>query len=691
MEIGELSGMVPSEVIESIIERGIKVLNPPQEDSVKKGVLKGKSAVISSPTASGKTLIAEICMATAIIWHRKKALYVGPMRALVSEKYEEFSKSYPFIKSAISLGDLDSLDPWLEKYEAIFASTEKVDSLIRHGVSWLEDVKCIVIDEFHMIDEFSRGPVLEILITKLKRLCKDAQFIFLSATVGNSRELAEWVGAELIESEYRPVPLYKGVVYGSSVYYLERKETLLGSSKQPEIRVVEDTLANGKQAIIFYSTKKNAEAGAERIAKVVESMCKLEKEKLGALSQEILGALPRPTLQCEKLANLVLSGVSFHHSGLINSQRKAIESAFRDGFLKVICSTTTLGLGVNMPANTVLVKNLSRYDESSGSEKLRANEVIQLFGRAGRPKYDSFGRALIIANNKSEIDLLTEKYILSKPEPVSSKLGYLPVLRMHTLALLAGGVSRSKEGVVDFIKSTFFGKNARESDIEEMCSEVIEELEEWGFVYKKGREIRATRIGERVSDLYIDPLSARIMITSLPKANDELDYLFIICNSLEMKPYVKPVEEAYENMYKFYNLIDEREIEREEFFFYEPEKALSTALMLRDWIEEKSEREIVEKYGTTPGSLFLKISNADWILYAASELSKLIGRNPAKVIELRARVMYGIKRELIELVQLEHVGRVRARMMFNAGIKSVRDLKQAGALEKLQLLFGKEI
>ena len=325
--VSELKGSIPNEVLETIAQRGIKNLTPPQEIAIKKGLLKGSSMVVAAPTASGKTFIAEMAMLRSVIWDRKKAIYVAPMRALVSEKYEELKEAYPFVKVAMSIGDLDSLDHWLASYDIVFVSTEKLDSLIRHGLSWLDDVGCVVIDEIHMLDDSSRGPTLEILITKLKRLCPRAQLISLSATIGNARELADWLGAELVESNYRPVKLEKGVAYdGKAYYYPDIEDALSGTSTIPEIRVVQDTLSRKKQILIFYSTRRNAESSSERISHAVfELLTPEEKAKLAEVSEEVLHALSKPTAQCEKLAKAVAKGTAFHHSGLVNAQRHVIE------------------------------------------------------------------------------------------------------------------------------------------------------------------------------------------------------------------------------------------------------------------------------------------------------------------------------------------------------------------------------
>lgn len=695
MQASELKGSIPNEMLETMEQRGIKSLTPPQELAIKHGLLKGENLVVASPTASGKTFIAEMAILHSVVWDRKKAVYVAPMRALVSEKYEEFKEAYPFLKIAMSIGDLDSLDHWLSGYDIIFVSTEKFDSLIRHGLNWLDDIGCIVIDEVHMLDDPSRGPTLEILMTKLRRLCKGAQLLVLSATIGNAKELAKWLDAELVESDYRPVKLEKGVTFSGKVYYLENEEELSGESIIPEIRIVQDTLERKKQVLIFYGTKRNAESSAERISQTVnDALTKEERIKLAALSEEILHALSKPTAQCEKLARVVAKGVAFHHSGLVNAQRHAIETAFRNNVLKAICATPTLSLGVNLPAHTVLVRDTSRYSDAAGAEKLSVNEVTQLFGRAGRPKYDKEGRGLLIAKTKSEIMDLYERYINADLEPISSKLGVQPILRMHVLAFIATRMLKTREGMLSFLSETLYGyqfSNTRELEV--ILADVLNELESWKFVERRGSIYEPTRIGERVSELYIDPLTAKWLIDTLPKAADEVSYLFTICNTIEMRPHVKATEEANELFFNYENLLEgsAANYESDAFSYYDPVKPLSTALMLRDWANEIPERDIVKKYGTTPGTLFVKMTNADWLLYAASELSKLSHLGITKLLELRVRTKYGIRKELLDLIRLEQVGRVRARLMYDNGMKHVSDLRLPSSAEKVEKLFGKEV
>ncbi len=218
MKLSEIKKDIPKEIY-SIISKDFKELRPAQEKAVKKGLLQGKNLIICTPTASGKTLIAELAAMSRIYKNIGKAIYIVPLKALANEKYKDFKNKYKDIKVALSIGDLDSSDSYLEKYDFIITTSEKLDSLTRHHAPWLQHVGTIIIDEIHLLNDYGRGPTLEILITILRKLLKKAQFIGLSATIGNPKQLASWLDANLVVDNWRPVELKKGVYLEGEVEF----------------------------------------------------------------------------------------------------------------------------------------------------------------------------------------------------------------------------------------------------------------------------------------------------------------------------------------------------------------------------------------------------------------------------------------------------------------------------------------
>ena len=219
MELKLIKNSIPNDLY-GILENEITELRPAQEKAIKKGLLEGRSLLVCTPTASGKTLIAELAAVKSIIEGKGKAIYIVPLKALANEKYKDFKRRYDKIaKIALSIGDIDSSDPFLADYDLIVTTSEKFDSLIRHHAPWLANISTIIIDEIHLLNDAERGPTLEILLTILKKLLKNAQIIGLSATIGNAEELAEWLQAELIVDEWRPVKLHKGIYLDGKIEF----------------------------------------------------------------------------------------------------------------------------------------------------------------------------------------------------------------------------------------------------------------------------------------------------------------------------------------------------------------------------------------------------------------------------------------------------------------------------------------
>jgi len=219
MKFQAIKNEIPKELY-NILEKEITKLRPAQEKSIKKGLLEGRNLLVCTPTASGKTLIAELAALKSIIEGKGKAVYIVPLKALASEKYKDFKRKYlKIVKIALSIGDIDSAEPYLAEHDLIIFTAEKMDSLLRHHSPWITDIGTVIIDEIHLLNDPVRGPTLEILLTILRHLLQNAQFIGLSATIGNAEELAEWLNAELVVDDWRPVKLHKGIYLDGEIKF----------------------------------------------------------------------------------------------------------------------------------------------------------------------------------------------------------------------------------------------------------------------------------------------------------------------------------------------------------------------------------------------------------------------------------------------------------------------------------------
>ncbi len=221
MRLRELQGRIPAPLL-GVLEGQVDTLRPAQEKAVSAGLLDGKSLLVCTPTASGKTLIAELAAMKRILEKKGKAVYIVPLKALASEKHRDFTARYgTMAKVALSSGDLDSSDGYLAGYDLIITTSEKLDSLIRHHAPWISEIATIIVDEVHLLNDPGRGPTLEILLTILRQLV-NAQIIALSATIGNPEELAAWLDAALVVDDWRPVKLKKGIYFEGSVKFYEQ-------------------------------------------------------------------------------------------------------------------------------------------------------------------------------------------------------------------------------------------------------------------------------------------------------------------------------------------------------------------------------------------------------------------------------------------------------------------------------------
>ncbi|MBD3309877.1 hypothetical protein GF351_01520 [Candidatus Woesearchaeota archaeon] len=478
----------------------------------------------------------------------------------------------------------------------------------------------------------------------------------------------------------------------------------------PTLNVAIDTINKKKQALVFVNTKRSAEKTAEELSKRIKTSDPALKE----ISEKVLKALPRPTAQCERLARCVKKGVAFHHAGLTHKQKELVEENFKLKVIKVICATPTLAMGVDLPAFRSIIRDLRRFGHR-GMQFIPVLEYLQMAGRAGRPKFDSWGEAICIAKSEGEKDKIKEMYIEGEPEDIYSKLAVEPVLRTYLLSLVASGFVCTEKQVFDFFKRTFWAYQFEDfSKIEAIIERMLHLLEQWRFIKGSKQEdsdfvsanqirdgrYRATVLGKRVAELYIDPLTAHNMIEALERAGssrsiNEFSYLHMICYTLEMRPLLSVRTKEWDD-------IQERLIQYETYFIepepsmYEPEyddfvKAVKTTFMFMDWIDEKDEEFILEHYSARPGELRIKLSIADWLLYAADELCRILNLKAQirEIRKLRLRVKAGAREELLPLLRLEGIGRVRARKLFNNKIRAIKDVKEARLPTLTQLLGSK--
>jgi helicase len=477
-------------------------------------------------------------------------------------------------------------------------------------------------------------------------------------------------------------------------------------SDDSTINIALDTIKIGKQALVFANTKRSAEKAAEDISKKIKS----ENEKLLELSEEVLHSLTRATKQCERLSRCIKKGIAFHHAGLVAKQKELIEENFKEGVIKVICATPTLAMGVDLPAFRTVLKDLRRYGQR-GLAYIPVLEYLQMAGRAGRPNFDKEGQAIIVAPTENEKKKLFERYIQGKPEDIYSKLAVEPVLRTYVLSLIASNFVNTRKEVFDFFSKTFWAFQFADTfELHQKIDSMLSLLEEWEFLKGNkedfvsadslgGEKYKATLLGKRVAELYIDPLTAHNFVESLRKAVGRkivsFSFLQMISHSLELRPLLrvkmKEYDKVQEELVKYEPFLLEQEPS-----IYEPEyedflNSIKTALFFIEWISEKDEEFLLENYDIRPGEIRVKLSIADWLLYTAEELSRILKFQPLlkELVRLRIRVKNGVKEELIPLLRLEQIGRVRARKLYYNKIKTIKDVRETDFMKLVQILGRK--
>jgi helicase len=501
------------------------------------------------------------------------------------------------------------------------------------------------------------------------------QIVGLSATITNSDEIADWLGCKLIKNDWRPVPLSEGVCEGGKVMMSDGKTFEVERSlRGTPIDLGVQSVQQGGQSLVFAETRARSKSLATKASDVISLM--LEKKEITELektSKKILSENEHTEL-VKTLALLVKKGVAFHHAGLNQKCRETIETEFRKGKIKLLSSTPTLAAGVNLPARRVVISNVNRYNAKVGANRpISILEYKQLCGRAGRPQYDDYGESIIVGNGNTE-DLI-EYYINGEPEPIVSKITDDKSLRTHILSIIVTHPGIKKEEILEFFLQTLGGLQSRKPTIKFAIDISLRFLSSKYLIIKKGERFAATEFGKKTSMLYIDPLTATYFRDSIENVSQErkhtFGFLHLITNCEEFFPKFSLRQKDYE--------LASLMIENNSSELLEPisEYDCSRSLLaLQSWLTESTELSLSDSLGIESGDMHRMTENADWLTYCLREISKHVERADLleELDDLRKRVVYGIREELLDLVKIKGIGRVRSRILYKHGIKNLDDL-----------------
>ena len=653
----------------------IKEFNPAQKAVIESGYLEDKSNyIISIPTASGKTVLG-ILPALKTILNGGKAVYAAPLLSIQNEKVKEFKA---FEEHGIIVGKHPS------NSDLSVMVFESFDALTRFSWNVLREVDTLIIDEFHMIGEYSRGPTLESAITRAKIINPSLRIIALSATLKNIDEIEQWLDGKTVEHDYRPVPLNKEVL-DAEMFNTKNKNDVI-------VKIVEKAIEDNSQALSFVSTRRFTESLATYVAKKIDKKTtKEQKHKFKQVADKLLevpkkkGSLPTTT--CLKLAEAAEKGVVFHHAGLFNEQKEIIEDEFRNGNILMITATPSLMYGVNLPSKYVVIRDHTRWT-SNGPASIPVFDYEQMSGRAGRPQYDDVGYSYLVAKTMDEAFDLEARYVNGEIELTNSKLiDNKDAIYKQIIAQIASSLSKNLDDLNDFFGKTLYGFQIKNNPSMSMFAQdsLNWELESaLEFLLQNGI-IRATPEGLKTTDFG----------NLITKSN------YAVETAVKIKEYVSTMEKLNpaEMIYALAETPDlplisfkgrkSKDPVRDKLsecglFAVDIGNPEATAVSLIEWIDERNEYEIENAYNVYSASTRRSAYEASRLVKFAKNTLEVLGNysNLKDMDYLSARLYYGVKEDIIPLVVgVKRLGRKRARLLMktfgdNLSEASEKDLQK---------------
>ena len=656
----------------------IEEFNPAQKAVIESGYLDDKSNyIICIPTASGKTVLG-VLPALKTILNNGKAVYAAPLLSIQNEKVQEFKA---FEEHGISVGKHPSSS---DLSVMVF---ESFDALTRFSWDTLRDVDTLIIDEFHMIGEYSRGPTLEAAITRAKIINPSMRIIALSATLRNIEEIEGWLEGKCIEHDYRPVPLNKEVL-DAEMFNTKNKNDVI-------VKIVEKAMQDNSQALSFVSTRRFTESLATYVAKKInKKLSKEQKKKFKEVANQLLevpknkGSLPTTT--CVKLAEAAEKGVAFHHAGLFNEQKEIIEDEFRKGNILMISATPSLMYGVNLPSKSVAIRDTTRWT-SNGPQPIPVFDYEQMSGRAGRPQYDDVGYSYLVAKTSDEAINLQDYYINGEIELTNSKLiDNKDAILKQIIAQIASTLSKDLDELVDFFGMTLYGYQMSNNPSMSLFAadslkwEIEQDLQ---FLIQNGI-IRATPEGLKTTDFGNLIAKSNYAVETAVKIKEYIS----TTDSFNIPEFIYALAETPDLPLISFKGRKSKDPVRDKmsevgFFAVDIGNPEATTVSLIEWIDERNEFEIENKYSVYSASTRRSAYEASRLVRFAKNTSEILGdySNLKDYDYLSARLYYGVKEDIIPLVVgVKRLGRKRARNIVEI---FGHDLKQVSEKE-LQRIDG---
>ncbi len=632
------------------------------------------NVVVSAPTASGKTALAELAICRTLR-RGGTALFVAPLRALTNEKEEEWERFESLGYSVyVVTGERDLNPRRAERADILVMTPEKADSATRKHdsprYSFVTDVDLCVIDEVHLLDSDRRGAVLEVTVSRLRRLC-DPRVVALSATMSNVDDVADWLDAPddctfAFGDGFRPVPLHAGVetyAHGDNAF-ADKYRRLYRA-----LDLAEPHITDGGQALVFVASRQDTVQAAKKARDELA-----ERDVDVGVRGDYDFHTDAEELGNDTLRQSVIDGVGFHHAGLAKADKDRVEEWFREGKIELLFSTSTLAWGVNLPARCVVIRDTKLHDPLEGEVDMSPLDILQMLGRAGRPGYDDAGYAHVVCDGS---DADRYRALLQDGKPIESRLA--GELATHLNAEIALGVVDDIEDVMDWLGTTYYYARAKSApeqydagdSLRDRVSATLERLVEDGFVAQSGLEIEPTPLGRLASQYYLRLETAAAFHRLCQRAGDETDG----DEPIDEPAVLRTVADAAE-----FDSVSARRDERE---------AVGPVLDGAGGDLDAGNRKVLAILragmdGSTPAELrsdaWVIRQNALRMLAALRTFCERFAapRDANLVRRIEARVDHGLETDAVGLTAVEGIGSGRASKLASEGLTTPADVRAAG-------------
>jgi helicase len=724
---------IPESMIESWRKNLAEELLPLQALAVTKyDLLNGQSLIISASTSSGKTFCGEMA-SVANLFKRKKVIYLVPLKAIAEEKFSDFEEKYSDlgIKVVISTRDRQENDRKIEKsdFDLAIMIYEKFNQLLLRNMDILSQVNLIIVDELQMIVDPSRGPVLELALLKIRTSKYHPQILGLSAVLRDVNELSSWLGCKLLLEKSRPVELLQGILLDGKLFYRKHNSREEGTEELVKLDSEEahPTCSERSEPILFANVEKLVKDG-EQVLVFLKS--KLDSENCASLFSEevnfpsclntieVLSDLENTTLK-QKLIECLQKGVAFHNADLTFDERRIVEHFYLLGEIRVIFSTTTLSMGVNLPAKTVFIEaqkyQVGEYSDKAVMTPISLSEYENMSGRAGRLGLEKdFGRSILIAFNKFHFDSLWEGYIEGESTIDRSVLGGEEKIVFQldkkdvedvVLDLITSGVAKNISQLEQVLQSTPGGKFVLEkaSSLDEKVEELIQN--KLLLTATNGKALSASKLGTLCARKGISVQTGLALKKKLEEMLDfdSFSWFFDILDTKDGEEIYINVSffEEENRMYEealaqrcYQNQTINQKIkgllERKVGFSHKETQLIKLSFLLSDWITSENTLNLENKYLCRSGQIEQIGKKASWLLDATCGIARVLNSDRKLISFLRnfsQEVNFGVDRRGLKLAKLRipGLGRDYVWNLVNGGFYDPNRIKEAGLsdLEKL--------